>query len=184
MKSKIIIITALIMSIVVICTSCSSVTGVLNDSLNMLKKGDVEGFCKTLDISSESVTDNIIAYYKNLNEDKAEIVKKVYSYMTFTVSEKEDTKDVLVLTLNCIFVRKLMDDVTIRVAVEGRDVTKIINTMIEDGTLEKNFMTGYSFDVTLKKYNDGYRIPYTSNANSQFYNAIYLLEFIRWISNI
>ena len=176
------ILISFILIIAFICTSCSSSIGVLNNSLNQLKKGNIENYCSYLD--SDSNSDLIISYYKSLNEDKVEIIKNIYSFISFSISEKKDINNVVTLSINCINIRQLMNDVSDRIAMSGDDVVTILNSMISNNTLELNYITRYNFDVRINVEGNKFSIPYNLSVNKDLYNTIYILELIRWLANV
>ena len=169
--------------LVIICVSCSSKTSVVNDSLNNLKNGKIDKFCLSFDTKSKNESDMIIKYYEQLTEDKLEIVKKIYSYMTFSISENKEDGNVK-LDISCINIRLLISDISDKIAASGNDVVSIINTMIKDNSLELNYLTRNSFGLKILKVDDNYYIPYNLSENPELYNTLNVLELLRWMVNV
>ncbi len=186
MKSKFVEILNLIISLIlVVCimTSCSSSTDVFVDSMNALKRGEIEKFCSYFNETSFENCTDIIKNYSQLEDYRKEFLKNIFSYFSYS-SKIDENNDLLVhATIKYVDTRKIMQDISVQIALESKSIEEILNSFINSNSIEGLYLTQTNVDVVFVKEGNSIKLPY-DKTNSTFVEILNLNNFLRWLVNV
>jgi hypothetical protein len=151
----------------------------VENALIAVKNMDVEAFCSCMTSDSATMLSRITSAVGGLGDEERDTLKSLYGLIRYTMGEESAEKDgtktvsVTVKIPDMARIRTLAEK---KILVSAEPANAVISEMLTSGEIEGYYMLDMTLEIALKEEDGKWLIPYTTKANADFVDALYLAE--------